>query len=382
MYPRFSDLIEDIFGIYVPLPFSSFGILLGLGFIAGCYFFALESWRKEQEGLLSVLQKKKREQGTLSTALGIFIGFLVGYKLGGIIFHYQEFVDNVNRFIFSAKGELVGGFLGALAWYFYIFFSRRKAAKAGPTRTETIHAYQLIGKVAVMATIACFLGARLFHYLEDLEGLINDPIKAMTTGGLNIYGGLIFGSLYIFYFVRKNGLNALHVGDAAAPGLMLAYGVARLGCHISGDGDWGIPNDAPMPAWLNSFPSWLWAYDYPDNVFQVDLQTYFSRLGYESELGMAWPTPIYEFIMCSLLFILLWSLRKKFKNPGTLFSIYLILNGLERVLIETIRTNPVYQVLGMEMTFASIVAVILILLGTIGIWRFNNIKPVSGPGTR
>lgn len=371
MYPKFSDLIRDVFGIYIPLPFSSFGILLGLGFIVGCYFFALELWRKEQDGLLPVLQKKEQRKGILSMLSGITLGFLVGYKLLGVVFHYQEFVNNANTFIFSVKGTLIGGFLGALVWYLYKLLLSYKVTNARYPKVETIHPYQLIGKTAVMATIVCFLGARLFHYLENLDAFIINPYKAITSGGLNIYGGLIFSALYFAYVIRGRGLDIRHVGDAAAPALMLAYGIARLGCHVSGDGDWGIPNDSPMPTWLNWLPSWIWAYDYPNNALKVDLQTHFSQIGYESQLGLAWPTPVYEFVLCSLLFIILWSVRKKFKNPGTLFSIYLILNGFERILIEEIRTNPIYHVLGMEVTFAASIAIILIILGIAGIWRLN-----------
>ncbi|MCK5279410.1 MAG: prolipoprotein diacylglyceryl transferase, partial [Cyclobacteriaceae bacterium] len=175
----------------------------------------------------------------------------------------------------------------------------------------------------------------------------------------------------IIYILKRRKLNLMHFGDASAPALMLAYGIARLGCHLSGDGDWGIPNDDPKPSWMSFLPDWIWAYNYPNNALGVDLKSYFTELGYISNAGKAWPTPIYEFIMCLILFLILWNLRKKIKIPGLLFSIYLVLNGLERYTIEIIRINPVYDLLGINATMAQLIAIIFLLFGFYGIWYFS-----------
>ena len=64
----------------------------------------------------------------------------------------------------------------------------------------------------------------------------------------------------------------LRLADATAPGLLLAYGIGRIGCHVSGDGDWGIPNTLPKPGWLSWAPDWIWAYAYPNNVNRVGIR--------------------------------------------------------------------------------------------------------------
>jgi len=372
MYPKFSDLIQDIFGVEIAMPFSSFGVMLAFAFIIGCYFFALELWRKEESGLIKPITKvKKSTPPHVDFSLKTVVGFIIGYKLIFVIANYADFVSDDLSLIFSFRGNWWGGIIG-LVIGILVFLQKRfqYKNKSEPHRVVTIHQYQLIGKMALMDTIFCFIGARLFYYIEDLEKLMYDPINSITRGGLNIYGGLIFGAGYIIYFIKKEGLDALHFGDASAPALMLAYGVARLGCHLSGDGDWGVPNDLPKPGWLSFLPDWMWAYDYHNNVLGVDLKTYFVEIGYASITGKAWPTPIYEFLMCLIFFLLLWIARKKIKIPGLLFSIYLMLNGIERFFIEIIRTNPVYSIFGFEATMAQVIAIILFGIGSFGIWYF------------
>jgi len=157
-----------------------------------------------------------------------------------------------------------------------------------------------------------------------------------------------------------------YVLDDVAPALMISYGVGRLGCHFSGDGDWGIVNTAAKPDWI---PQFLWSYDYPNNVIN---ETANSKIpgctwDYCNVLAEAvYPTPLYEFLMALILFGLLWFLRKRIKTVGLLFFIYLILNGLERFWIEKIRVNEDYEILGMQSTQAEFIAVMLMLIGLIG----------------
>ena len=349
--------------------------MLGISFLVGCYFFAMELWRKEEEGLIKPLVTKKnpKEKELFHNLLkNALLGFFIGFKLIGIVLHYDTFVGDALSLIFSLQGNWLGGIIGTIIGIFLNMYKRKKYKTDSEEEKEIIiHPYQQIGKVALMATIFCFIGARLFHYFEDIEGLIHDPIILLSKGGLNIYGGLIFGGVYIIYILKRRKLNLMHFGDASAPALMLAYGIARLGCHLSGDGDWGIPNDDPKPSWMSFLPDWIWAYNYPNNALGVDLKSYFTELGYISNAGKAWPTPIYEFIMCLILFLILWNLRKKIKIPGLLFSIYLVLNGLERYTIEIIRINPVYDLLGINATMAQLIAIIFLLFGFYGIWYFS-----------
>ena len=202
----------------------------------------------------------------------------------------------------------------------------------------------------------------------------------LSFSGLTMYGGLILGGIAVLVYAKKQGFNIFHVMDACAPGLFLAYGIGRLGCQISGDGDWGIVNLAPKPGWLNFLPDWIWAYDYPNNVNQTcnpytnpnSIEYIQAQLMCNPEnirlAAPVFPTPLYESFVNIIFFFILWSQRKKFSSPGALFCVYLIFNGLERFLVELIRVNTTLFKIGMyHVTQAEIIALGLMTLGGLGL---------------
>ena len=156
--------------------------------------------------------------------------------------------------------------------------------------------------------------------------------------------------------------------DAIAPALMVGYGVGRLGCQLSGDGDWGIVNEAATPSWW-IFPDWMWSYTYPQNVLNqgVPLEDCVGYYCNELSPGV-YPTPVYEMIMAFIIVVILWALRKKLPVPGMLFAVYLMLNGVERYWIEKIRVNARYDIFGYHPTQAEIIAVLFFVAGAIGYW--------------
>lgn len=157
-------------------------------------------------------------------------------------------------------------------------------------------------------------------------------------------------------------MRPLHVADAFAPAMMLAYGVGRIGCHVAGDGDWGIINFSPKPfAWM---PDWFWSYQYPHNVLTEGVAIPGCVGQYCAQLPHpVFPTPLYEAITCLLLFAFLWSIRKRIKVPGVMLSVYLIINGVERFLIELIRVNTRYHIFGLEPTQAELISASFVLTG-------------------
>lgn len=237
----------------------------------------------------------------------------------------------------------------------------RDQGDRGRIRTREVSPSSLIGTMTLVAVGFGFVGAKIFHILENLDAFALDPLGMIfSTGGFTFYGGLIFGALGVIWYARKQGLSVPVLADAAAPGLMLAYGIGRIGCHLAGDGDWGIAaNLAAKPDWL---PLWLWAESYPEAIIGPPPQP-------------VYPTPLYEFAMAAVLFAVLWSLRKHPFRPGWLFSLYLIFNGLERFLIEQIRVNNHFDLLGLSVTQAEVIAVLLMgggLVGVIRLWRRNE----------
>ena len=147
---------------------------------------------------------------------------------------------------------------------------------------------------------------------------------------------------------------------------MLSYAVGRIGCQVSGDGDWGIVNHTAKPfSWI---PDWTWAYTYPNNVNEagVKIADCIGKYCHELPEGV-YPTAFYETIVCTGLFAILWMVRKKLKVPGTIFALYLMLNGMERFFIEKIRVNVKFEFLGMQVTQAEIISTGLFLTG-LALW--------------
>jgi phosphatidylglycerol---prolipoprotein diacylglyceryl transferase len=211
-----------------------------------------------------------------------------------------------------------------------------------------------------------FVGARLFHILEYTGQFKADPLGMIfSRGGFTIIGGLIFGFAAGCMFVRRLKLPIRTVADAAAPALMLAYAIGRLGCQLSGDGDWGqTANLALKPDWL---PTWLWAERYTNNI----IQQYIPYPG-------VYPTPIYECVAGLVLFAILWRVRKHHFAAGWLFSLYLLFSGVERLLIEQIRVNSKYHVFGYSFTQAEALSSAFIVLGIVGLTYFARKRPSTG----
>ena len=214
---------------------------------------------------------------------------------------------------------------------------------------------ELMGSMLLIAAVAGIVGAKMFHILENLGDFVLNPAAMIfSAGGLTFYGGFLCAAAAIAYYARKNGIPVSAMADAAAPGLMLGYGIGRIGCHLAGDGDWGIAaNMALKPDWL---PTWLWAETYPNNILGVDIPP-----------PGVYPTSIYEFLAALAIFGLLWAVRKHPFKGGWLFSLYLVLSGVERFLIEKIRVNTEYEFLGMTPTQAEIISTLTVIAGIAGL---------------
>jgi phosphatidylglycerol:prolipoprotein diacylglycerol transferase len=215
-------------------------------------------------------------------------------------------------------------------------------------------AHELVSNLTVAVMVAGIVGARLFHILENIDQFFASPSSMIfSRSGLSVFGGLILGTFAGLVFTRRWNLPVRPMLDAVAPAMMLGYAIGRLGCQISGDGDWGIrANMALKPDWL---PTWIWAQTYDNNIY-----------GEVIALPGVYPTPIYESLMAIACFGLLWALRKHPFRAGWLFSVYLILAGVERLLIEQIRVNPTYDLGLFQATQAELIAVALLIVGIAG----------------
>lgn len=387
MYPSLYYAVKDLLGLDLPFlkMIQMFGFFVAIAFLTAAYFWTKELKRKENEGLISAGSAKVLK-GQKATAAELFfsalIGFLIGYKLLYIIFNFTAFTENTQGFLLSLEGNLIGGIvLGAISAYLKYREKEKTKLEKPVWVEEPIHPYQLVGNMTLIAAFAGLTGAKIFHNLENWDSFIADPIGALLSfDGLTMYGGLILASIVLIWYGKKHNIPTPHLIDSAAPSLMIGYAIGRIGCHLSGDGDWGINNVQPKPDWLSWAPDWIWSYDYPHNVVNYGEpitgcmdEKYCNHL-----VPPVFPTPFYETIMCLFLFGVLWKLRKKITTPGILFSVYLIFNGIERFFIEKIRVNTLYHIGDFGFTQAELISTILFFLGVIGIFYFRRREKKSG----
>jgi prolipoprotein diacylglyceryltransferase len=377
MYPTLQHLVNDLFGLPFPaLP--SFGFILALSFVGAYLATKRELLRKETEGLLTSTRIKVVKGKAATPAdfiMAAITGFVVGYKLLFFILEAKAFAADPQALILTLDGSWIGGLLGAgISWYL-----RKKEDDieklAQPITVEIEqHPYQLMDSVVTIAAVSGIIGAKVFHQLENMDEFWQDPVGSLfSASGLTFYGGLICGAAAVLYFVTRNGIKPIHMADATAPGLMLAYGMGRVGCQVSGDGDWGIVNTLPKPSALSFLPDWFWSYTYPNNVVHDGVPIPGCEGRYCNALPEGvFPTPLYEAIVCIGLFVLLWSLRKKLTVPGSMFALYLMLNGFERFWIEKIRVNTNYHIFGSAVTQAEIISVFLFASGAYLWWRVRR----------
>ncbi len=374
MYPDFSYILHALIGTQ-PDNWTSiiktFGLLLVTAILSSAFILYLELKRKEEEGLIGkvgMTVTKGEPASIVELIVNGVIGFILGAKFLYIFQHFSEFQLDAASVLLSMKGNIIGGIIGAIASAGLKYWEKKREELPEPvTKRIQVHPYERIGDITVVAAISGVIGAKLFAVIEDLDALFADPLGQLLSGsGMAIYGGLIGGFLVTYFYIKKMGLNPIHVLDAAAPALIMGSLVGRLGCQLAGDGCWGVANTAATPSWW-FLPDWLWSFNYPHNVLNDGVRIEGCEWLYCSQLAEpVYPTPLYEILMFAIIFGILWFLRKRISVPGVLFFIYLIFNGLERFIIEGIRVNIKYDFLGLQLTQAQIIALGLSLIGLIG----------------
>lgn len=370
MFPNLYYLVEDLLGLKLNALklINSFGFFVALAFVASGYVLYLELKRKEALGEFISVEQDYTEgaPATLSELATSFIfGFLFGYKIIGA-FVIDNALNNTQAFILSMQGSSIAGFFMALIMTFLKWREKDKVKLDKPvTKTYSVWPHDRVGDIVLQAALWGFIGAKIFHNLENLDDFAKDPFGSLISfSGLTFYGGLIIATIAIIIYIRRFKIRVIHFADAMAPTMLFAYAAGRIGCHISGDGDWGIPNFYPKPfSWM---PDWMWAYTYPHNVVNEGVAIPGCLGNYCNQLPLpVYPTTLYEVIGMFILFGIMWMLRRKITQPGILTGMYLIFAGSERFLIEKIRVNNRIHSLPFEPTQAELISTFLILGGII-----------------
>jgi len=408
MYPDFKVFFESVFGTEMPAwlaIFKVFGFFVALSFVAAAWATVSELKRKEEQGLLlpEIIEVKVGEPASINNlVINALLGFILAFKVGGLFGHFAEISPNPAGYLFSLQGSFIIGLAGAALGAYSKYAEKKKILLPQPEiKKLAFYPHQRIGEILGIAAVGGIIGAKIFNAFESWDDFIKDPAgNLLNSSGLTFYGGLIVATLSLFVYARKHKIKFRHLCDATAPGLMLAYGIGRLGCQFSGDGDWGKYNTAyttaadgslqlaaknaevhsfvhqlpraqelffQAPSWL---PRWLVAMNYPHNVNNEGIKLANCTGDYCSVLPVSvFPTPIYEAVVCILLFVLLWRIRKGIIRPLHLFGVYLMLNGIERFFIEKIRVNFKYDLGFIHPTQAELISVCMFIAG-LGILLF------------
>lgn len=204
-------------------------------------------------------------------------------------------------------------------------------------------AYDLI----LYAYVGGWIGARLFLIPTGWEYFVRDPAGFLLSGsGWVWYGGVIGGGVAVGCLCRRRGVSLGVAADIAAPALAIGLAIGRIGCQLSGDGDYGVPTSLP------------WGMSYPEGVVPTTERVH--------------PTPIYEMVACFAIFAHLWWRYRPDLPAADLFSRYLVLSGTVRFLIEFVRRNPAWLV---GLTTAQWISVACVVGGVWLLRKHRDLEP-------
>jgi len=250
-------------------------------------------------------------------------------------------VNGANLIPFIQVGPLRLGTYGLMVWlafvcaYFVLNADLRRRRLPGDALN-----------IILLLVVAGLVGSKLYHLLESPTEFVSDPIGLFFSSyGFAWFGGFLGGLAALLGVARHYRVPILAFLDACSPAGALGYAIGRLGCLLSGDGDYGVATNLP---WGTAFPpleAGCRVHHFVCLIHGSLMPSYGTTVGLSTNaIVRVHPTPIYEFIVGAVIAWLLWRrggqhLRDK-APAGGVFAEYLVLTGLARFLVEFIRINP------------------------------------------
>ncbi|HEY9157335.1 prolipoprotein diacylglyceryl transferase [Candidatus Binatus sp.] len=189
--------------------------------------------------------------------------------------------------------------------------------------------------IVIAAAVMGLAGSRIYAILDDLPTYLADPKLMIFSGsGFVFYGGMIGGILGAYLVSRWYRIGFAVTMDMCAPAIAVGQAIGRIGCQLSGDGDWGLPSTLP---WAMAYPRAIVGWN-SETVLKLD-EHYRLVSGFFPGVRVH-PAPVYETILYLGVFAILWSMRKRYHPVGRLMYWYLVLAGATRFLVEFVRVNP------------------------------------------
>ena len=257
-------------------------------------------------------------------------------------------------------GLMVAAGLLAAAYVLQADFDRRRErfVKSGYLKRNSKTSHHDEGFLIIgIAGLAGLVGARLYHVLESPRELLADPSLLISRFGFAWFGGFLGGFVALLFLARRFGIPTLEFMDLCSPAAAVGYAIGRIGCLLSGDGDYGVPTALP------------WGMSFPNGVVPTTERVH--------------PTPLYEFFIWLVIAAILWQMGKKAgigaRPRGEIFCAYLILTGVARFLIEFIRINP-RSFFGLSN--AQTASLVSMVVGSILLWRIKSRLPGRNEGER
>jgi phosphatidylglycerol:prolipoprotein diacylglycerol transferase len=211
-----------------------------------------------------------------------------------------------------------------------------------------------------MAVVGGIVGAKAYYVLLNYPRLAQDPMGLIfSRGGMVWYGGFLLAAALVAWEIRRSKLPFGQLADCVAPALAIAYAVGRMGCFLVGD-DWGRPTALP------------WGIRFPEGTPPTTVAVLEREYGIQVDPALiqqfgdvvpVHPTQLYEIAMSTIIFLVLWRLRKHPWQAGWLFALWLMLAGAERFLVEFFRVKD-------DRFFGPLSLAQLISIGLIGVGAY------------